>query len=714
MFKSLKMQSKILIPVGLAFVFALGLCMTFVVLEAAKNSAEQAEKLGMSLARSYSNKVEAIINEGLYTSKTMASVFEAVMDDPTMVDRRVLNAQMRESIRGNELFYNIWCVIEPGELDGNDSAFIGDPEQFEPGGAFRVNWYKDGSSIKGKMAGAAALGDWFQVPMRTGKEYVTPAYYEKSFNVWMTSTCVPVIKNGRPVGVIGIDMLLTAFQPLVEEIKPFGTGYGFLAGSDGSILSHSMKERIGHNLRDSFVGSGIREMLNALSDNESFKGIMTDNSGEQNFHCFAPITFGESPGGWSLGVVIPMDSINAEADSFIRFGIIATFVSVLLILLILYLIVRSIVRPVTKLSEQARAIAGGDFNTRISVTQCNDEVAVLSSSLDQMVVTLVEQLDEAEKLTKNAEEKAQQASIAEREADQAKEEAILARREGMLDAAAQLEEIIVHVRSSAEELTARIEESSRGTEVQLDRTAETATAMEEMNATVLEVAHNAARAAESAGQAKNNAVEGGEIVNLVVDSIKDVSRASASMVESLNELGGRVEGIGQVMNIITDIADQTNLLALNAAIEAARAGEAGRGFAVVADEVRKLAEKTMQATQEVELAVGAIQNGSRRNINEMNSTVETVDKTSDLARKAGQSLEVIIDIVGSTEGQVSSIATASEQQSATSEQINRGTEEVNRIATDTAQAMTQSAEAVAELNRLTDSLGNLIERLKED
>jgi methyl-accepting chemotaxis protein len=167
------------------------------------------------------------------------------------------------------------------------------------------------------------------------------------------------------------------------------------------------------------------------------------------------------------------------------------------------------------------------------------------------------------------------------------------------------------------------------------------------------------------------------------------------------------------MNVITDIADQTNLLALNAAIEAARAGDAGRGFAVVADEVRKLAEKTMEATKEVGDYISAIQSGTRDNIDGMTKAAAEVSASTEQANKAGEALKGIVEIVDETAGQVRSIATASEEQSAASEQINRSIEEVNLIANDNAQAMRESSTAVGELMHLGEQLSELIEELRK-
>ncbi|GKT29318.1 Chemotaxis methyl-accepting receptor like protein, partial [Aduncisulcus paluster] len=176
------------------------------------------------------------------------------------------------------------------------------------------------------------------------------------------------------------------------------------------------------------------------------------------------------------------------------------------------------------------------------------------------------------------------------------EKAITDQRDTIAATARDADEISDQLASAADELSAQVDESRRGAEVQQQRASETATAMDQMNATVMEVA------------------QGQELVGQVVTSIQALEQNSEELKSSMEELGQRTDSIGKVMNVITDIADQTNLLALNAAIEAARAGEAGRGFAVVADEVRKLAEKTMDATKEVGEAITSIQDSTRTNI----------------------------------------------------------------------------------------------------
>ena len=248
--------------------------------------------------------------------------------------------------------------------------------------------------------------------------------------------------------------------------------------------------------------------------------------------------------------------------------------------------------------------------------------------------------------------------------------------------------------------------------MQAERIAETATAMEEMNATVAEVAKSASSAAQTSERARGQAEHGAAIVQNVVTGINHARRESLELKAHMAELGEQAKDIGRIMGVISDIADQTNLLALNAAIEAARAGDAGRGFAVVADEVRKLAEKTMAATKQVEQSIHGIQEGTQANIRNVESAVGRIEEATQLAEKSGVALGDIVALVDEASMQVSSIATASEEQSAASEEINRSLEDVNRVSAQTSQAMRESEHAVAELVAQSKVLSKLIEELR--
>lgn len=283
--------------------------------------------------------------------------------------------------------------------------------------------------------------------------------------------------------------------------------------------------------------------------------------------------------------------------------------------------------------------------------------------------------------------------------------------ERISQAAVEAEEVAQYLASAAEELSAQIENSKVGADTQRARAGETATAMEQMAASVLEVAGNAARAAEEVESTKANAQNGERIVSDVIAAVGEVQAQAEALRGSMEELGVYASDIGKILGVINDIADQTNLLALNAAIEAARAGDAGRGFAVVADEVRKLAEKTMSATSEVGAAIGRIQDMTRDNIAATEKAAVAVSRSTELAGSSGEALHEIVGGIETAADQVNAIASAAEQQSATSEEINRATSEINHVALESSQSMDEAAQAVREVSSMAAKLNAVIESM---
>ena len=378
-----------------------------------------------------------------------------------------------------------------------------------------------------------------------------------------------------------------------------------------------------------------------------------------------------------------------------------------------YFLARNMLRQLgdepASLSDLALDIAGGNLNAQFNPRR--SEIGVFGA-MKSMVATLKSKIAEADQKSLEAKEESERAQRATAEADEARKQAERAKVEGMLQAAQQLEGVVQIVSSASEELSSQIEQSSRGADEQSGRVRETATAMEEMNATVLEVARNAQQAADMSLKARQQALEGSQIVNDAVKGIEAVHTQSTTIKEDMDALGKQAESIGQIMGVIADIADQTNLLALNAAIEAARAGDAGRGFAVVADEVRKLAEKTMTATQEVGRAITGIQEGTRKNIHNVEQAGVSIENAAMLSAKSGESLKQILEFVQMVNDQVQSIATASEEQSAASEEINHSVEQVATISAETAHGMEQASGAVAELAQQSQALQRLIVEMK--
>jgi methyl-accepting chemotaxis protein len=286
-------------------------------------------------------------------------------------------------------------------------------------------------------------------------------------------------------------------------------------------------------------------------------------------------------------------------------------------------------------------------------------------------------------------------------------------RERMAQAGQQISTLAEHVASATELLSAAADEQAQGAQKQRSQTASVATAMEQMMATVIEVARNAGATSEAAGQARDFAAEGESMVTRAVDAINEVSASAKQLGHEIGELDVQAGEIGRIIGVINDIADQTNLLALNAAIEAARAGEAGRGFAVVADEVRKLAEKTVAATKEVEEAISTIQTRSSHATEAMRRTEKQVVESTDLSNQAGQALQQIMESISGMVGRVSQIATAAEQQSSAAEVISRSIDEIAEIAGEADEAAGQAASATRELAGLAQELLDVSNEFRE-
>ncbi|OBQ46121.1 methyl-accepting chemotaxis protein [Halodesulfovibrio spirochaetisodalis] len=503
--------------------------------------------------------------------------------------------------------------------------------------------------------------------------------------------------KGVFVGVLDLNSFSSAF---VDSVKVGETGYAFVMAKSGYLCAHPDKDSI---------------LKVRLTENDWAREMQKLRNGTIRYewrNIPKIVVYRTEPqSGWVVGVSAPEEDIFSAVVSIRNSSALVGIAGVLILSVIVFLIVRSITGALGQCVVFAEEVASGNLEHNLHIDR-TDELGTLSTALNTMVARLKEMILMAENKTTQAEEESEKAQIAMQDAEQARLQAENAKRDGMLQAAGQLEGIVEGVTVASEELSRLVAEAASGSQIQRERAVESATAIEEMNATVLEVAKNAGEAAEYATSARDEAEGGATVVAAAVDAIHEVDERADVLQQSLSDLSRRAEDIESVMTVITDIADQTNLLALNAAIEAARAGEAGRGFAVVADEVRKLAEKTMHATTEVDEAIRAIQTASRENAEGMEHASNAVARSTDYARQSGEALHSIVGIVVANADQVSSIAAASEEQSAASEQISRGAEEINRIATETSESMNQAETAVSRLVSMTTELQELIHQLK--
>ena len=398
--------------------------------------------------------------------------------------------------------------------------------------------------------------------------------------------------------------------------------------------------------------------------------------------------------------------VDASRTTTILLALAGIVISVLLIFFLTRSVNRQLGKDPGELNILARRVADGDYN----VDDGKAKTGVFAS-LVVMVDALKQHIENARLESANAQEQSKKAMAAMEKAEAASAEA-RQKTQAMLQAAERLEGVAQVVSTASTQLSAQIEQSDRGTAETSQRLTEAATAMNEMNATVQEVARNAAQASTASAETRQKAQDGAAIVSRSLDSINHVHQSSLRLKEDMAQLGSHAQDISRIMGVISDIADQTNLLALNAAIEAARAGEAGRGFAVVADEVRKLAEKTMASTQDVGAVISAIQHSTATSMESVDKAVQEVDRAAEFANQSGTALEVVVSTVDATADQVNAIAAASEEQSAASEEINHTIIQINAMSLQTAQAMEEASKAVSDLAAQAHGLTSLVSDMK--
>ena len=505
------------------------------------------------------------------------------------------------------------------------------------------------------------------------------------------------------------------------------SGYFFVYKGTTVVAHPVKKDSVGQNNDGSRDPNGvyvIRGLAEAAQKGGDFVEYVwpKPNMGTQPKLSYAMMIPGSD---YWVGTGVYIDNVDAEktriASNIADLVNASTITTVSILAAILLLIILpasiamslSITRPLREATVAANAVAQGNLDVRITPTG-RDEVAQLQSSLGTMVTTLKANIEDMEAKGQEANRQTDIAREALRKAEEAMQQAEKATREGMLTAAGRLEGVVSRISTATSDLAMRSEEIRQGTENQMTRISETATAMEEMNATVLEVARNASEAAEQTEKSREKALQGSSVVSETVKSMNALQTITTNLKDNMHNLGEQSVAIGQVMNVINDIADQTNLLALNAAIEAARAGEAGRGFAVVADEVRKLAEKTMGATKEVGESIKSIQNLAKANVTGMDEAVDAINGATELSNQSGQVLYEIVSMAQEAAMQVQSIATAAEQQSAASEQITSSVDEINRIANENAQRVAESDNDIQQLAGEASELSSLVDSLKDD
>jgi methyl-accepting chemotaxis protein len=454
-----------------------------------------------------------------------------------------------------------------------------------------------------------------------------------------------------------IDKTVSGFDGTLGEIKSVALG---IKGANGARLLEAVK-----SVEDLWLVRKA-DLKSVMSGNDVFHSQITALLGE---HTAAVVG--------AANKLTKLISFTAKADAMRGVWIMAlsVFISAVIAVFFMWSTNAMVLRPLIRIKETVEGFAQGDLTRRAGIKvklfghEFDDEITSLGASVDEMAGQM----------------------------------------SGVIGKITDSSNLLA---SAAEQLSASSSQIEEGANRQSSQTAQAATAMEEMSATVIEVAKNSQQVSESSRNAQEIATNGGEVVKQAVAAMQEVSESTAITAETIGKLGKSSEEIGTIVSVINDIADQTNLLALNAAIEAARAGEQGRGFAVVADEVRKLAERTTSATKEISSMISSIQTETSTAVESMDEGTKKVDNGVKLAHEAGEALGKIVTGVQNVTDMVSHIATSTEEQSATTDEISRNMDSISDIAKSSVQAIGEVSKATGEMARLAAELKDLVSNFR--
>ncbi len=541
----------------------------------------------------------------------------------------------------------------------------------------------------------------------------------------------------------------------IKNLRYHGNNYYWINDLSGVMIMHPIKPQLnGKNMLDFKDQNGtplFKEMVNVCK--EKGDGFVKYVWPKPGFNKPLPkISYVKliPKWNWIIGSGVYLDNLNSVVFSIINKIAYSIIIMLLIIILYAFWVSKKIKNSIKAINDTAKKITKGE--TAIVEIDDGGEIGELAEAFNIMVERIEGQIAEVKK-EKSISDKAQNQALEAQKAVEEKEDYLRKSVNELMSALeefsvgnlnvyvkpinendeigklfnafnltvqrireliSRLTEAVQATASASTQISSSAEEMAAGAQEQSAQTGEIASAMEEMSSTIVETNQNTNLAAEAVKESVEATDHVDEAVRNTIDEMNKIAEIVFEAGETVKELGSSSEKIGEIIHVINDIADQTNLLALNAAIEAARAGEQGRGFAVVADEVRKLAERTTGATKEIAEMIVQLQKGTQDTVASIESGVEEVETGKKLAGEAGEAIQLIVQTSQRVLDLVSQVATASEEQAATAEEISRNIESINMVAHESASGVEEIAKATEDLNRLTENLQQLVEQFKLD
>jgi methyl-accepting chemotaxis protein len=497
---------------------------------------------------------------------------------------------------------------------------------------------------------------WYEGAVAAGGSTLTEPYLDVGAGGLVMTLATPVRRNGQTLGVVGGDLALGVLIEIINSLNFGGLGHAFLISADGEVLVHPDQDRVGKSLSELYPRNTPRP------DSHYSEASLDGNT---RILSFSPIT-GLPSVKWHVGISLDRDKAYASLTSFRTSALIVTVMAVVFILVLLGMLIRVLMRPLTDMGRAMANIADGegDLTRRLDV-QTRDEFGELATSFNRFVERIHGSIREVSSATEAAHEVAQR----------------------VLNA------------SNA---------SMLNSDEQASRTNSVAAAINELGAAAEEIARNAADASLQASGARNDAEGGREVVQQSIAAMRELSEKIKASSAEIEKLDAKTVGIGHILEVIQGISAQTNLLALNAAIEAARAGEAGRGFAVVADEVRSLAHRTQSSAQEIHQMIEELQAGARASVEQMAASQRQSEDSVTIADRAGDRLGEVTQRIGEIDGMNQSVATATEEQTSVIESLNMDITEINTLNQEGVENLQSTLRACNDLEQQAERLKQLV------